>query len=264
MIVLSQVYNDDIQLMSGLYMVVAYTAKVTSTADMVCGDAGNTNTAQLTYGRTNTTYYDTIEDKAIVYTYGIHLTKTFSDNEGDATKVQFVLKNQTDDYFVTASGSDGVYYVTGQAAEESGATTLSPSASGDLMVNGLEGDTYVLTETATDGGYSLLKEPITIAINPADTTVLPSVAAVTGSESAQPEVKVSVNSGASAQVDQKDATMSDAGDSTHALVELSVLNSKTFVLPKTGGAGTWLVTICGVLGVAGGTFVLCRGKRKKR
>lgn len=47
---------------SNKYMVVSYTATVTSTADMVCGDTGNENTVELTYSRTNSTYTNTIED----------------------------------------------------------------------------------------------------------------------------------------------------------------------------------------------------------
>ena len=117
---------------SGKYMVVAYTAKVKSTADMVCGDSGNENDVKLTYGRTNTTCTETPEDKAKVYTFGLNLTKTFSDNQGKAEKVKFVLQNRIDDYFVT-----------GQAEEEKDATVLSPSKDGSLKLHGLEADTYL-------------------------------------------------------------------------------------------------------------------------
>lgn len=248
---------------SDLYMVVSYTATVTPGADMVLGDNGNTNQVELTYSRTNSTYYDTVEDESRVYTYGLNLTKSFSDDAGDATKVQFVLKNETDNYFVTATGSNGTYYVTGQGASETDGSVFSPNEDGSLVIHGLEADTYVLTEIQTDDGYSLLRDPITIEIMETDTTILPSQAAVTGIGSQQESVSVSMNASASATVDDKDTAMSDDNGSENGLVDLTVLNTTSFLLPATGGAGTAAFTICGVLGVAGGAFALMKAKKSK-
>lgn len=254
-------FNEINKHYSDKYMVVSYTATVTSTADMVCGDTGNENTVELTYSRTNSTYTNTIEDKTIVYTYGLHLVKTFSDNQGDATKVRFVVRNATDNYFVTATGSDGVYYVTGQAAAEKDATVFSPDADGNLIINGMEGDVYVLTEIGTDAGYSLLKAEITIEIKPTDTTILASKAAVTGIGSTQPAVSVVMNNSAAAAVDNNETAMSADRSSDNALVDIEVLNSRTFVLPQTGGAGVWAVSIAGVAGCAIGAYLLMKGKK---
>lgn len=248
---------------SDMYMVVSYTVTVTSSADTVLGDNGNFNDAKLTYSRTNSTYYNTIEDKAAVYSYGINLTKTFSDNQGDATHVQFVLKNVCDNYFVTADGSNGTYYVKGQGAAESDGTVFSPSADGSLVINGLEADTYVLTEIQTDAGYSLLRDPITIEIAETDTTILASKAAVTGLGSEQEECVVTVNTAASATVDNSAAAMSAYAGSENGLVDMSVLNSKSFLLPATGGQGTTILTVCGVLTVAGGVLLM-KGKKNEK
>jgi fimbrial isopeptide formation D2 family protein len=245
---------------SGKYMVVAYTAKVKSTADMVCGDSGNENDVKLTYGRTNTTYTETLEDKALVYTFGLNLTKTFSDNQGNAEKVKFVLQNRIDDYFVTATGENGEYYVTGQAKEEKDATVLSPSKDGSLKVHGLEADTYLLTEIGTDAGYALLKGKITIEIYGTDTTIVPSIAPVTGLGSEQENCEVTMNKSAFAIVDNTDASMSAHGDSANALVDMKIENTRTFTLPQTGGRGLWLITICGVVGVAFGVVLMRKGK----
>ena len=243
------------------YMVVAYTAKVTSTADMVCGDAGNENDVKLTYSRTNTTYTETLEDKARVYTYGLNLTKVFNDNEGDATKVRFVLYNRIDDYYVTATGENGEYYVTGQGAQETDGTVFSPSSSGSLKIHGLEADTYLLEEIGTDAGYALLKGKITIEIYGTDTTIVPSIAPVTGIGSTQENCEVTLNKSAFAIVDNTDASMSAHGSSENALVDMRIENTRSFTLPQTGGRGLWAVTICGVLGVAAGVLLLRRGKR---
>lgn len=246
---------------SDKFMVVSYTVTVTSTADTVLGDNGNFNDAKLTYSRTNTTYFDTLEDKAAVYSYGINLTKTFDDNQGDATKVQFVLKNASDNYFVTANGENGNYYVKGQGSAEKDGTVFSPNADGSLIINGLEADTYVLTEIQTDAGYSLLRDPITIEIKETDTTILASKAAVTGIGSEQEECSVTMNTSASAAVDNSETAMSAYNGSANGLVDLSVLNSKSFLLPATGGAGLTMLTISGVLGCAGGAVALFKSKK---
>ena len=55
----------------------------------------------------------------MVYTFGLNLKKIFSDEKGDAAKVQFRLYNKTDDCYVTAKEAEqGVYYVTGKTAEK--------------------------------------------------------------------------------------------------------------------------------------------------
>ena len=52
--------------------------------------------------------------------------------------------------------------------------------SGRLQIEGLEADQYLLTETATDRGYNLLREPIEIDITATDRDVIASVCGVTG------------------------------------------------------------------------------------
>ena len=50
---------------------------------------------------------------------------------------------------------------------------------------------------------------------------------------------------ASASVDGIDAAMSDADGSVNARVNLNILNSKTFLLPQTGGTGLYAATYRG-------------------
>ncbi|MCD7746557.1 MAG: SpaH/EbpB family LPXTG-anchored major pilin [Lachnospiraceae bacterium] len=252
---------------SDYYLVVTYTAKVGSDADVVLGDSGNPNEVKLTYGRTNTTYTNTLEDKAKVYSYGLDLTKTLANaGTGDLTTVKFVLQNSSDNYYVVANKTaDGVYYVTGTAAAESGATSFSPDSSGKLKIYGLEADTYVLTETETVDGYSLLKSPITIVINKTDETITASQATQTGITNANSGVTVTPVKSASATVDGNETSMSkDTNNtaSTNALADLSVVNTKSFTLPQTGGLGTILFTIGGALVVILGAVYLTRGKKK--
>jgi LPXTG-motif cell wall-anchored protein len=241
---------------SGKYMVVAYSADVASTADVTLGDKGNENAVDLTYKRTNTSYSNTISDKAYVYSYGINLTKTFSDSKGTATDVQFVLKNNTDGYYIKATGSDGVYHVTDSA------TVFSPSSTGSLVINGLEADTYVLTEIKTSAGYSLLKEPVTIVFTGTVDTITPSKATVTGITNPNEQVIVVNGNRASATVDGNATTMSEANSSTNALVNVSVVNTKDFLLPQTGGLGTLAFTLLGAVAVIAGAAFFSRKSRR--
>ena len=237
-------------------MVVYYTATVRSEESVVTGDKGNPNDVTLEWRRTSDSYYDTQDDKALVYTYGIHLKKTFSDGKGDATQVQFVLQNQTDRYYVKANGTDGVYYVTGKEEERNKATDFTPAADGTLLIHGLEGDTYVLTETHSDQGYSLLKEPLQIVIH--------GTKGVVSSSAKGTESSVQVTA-ASATVDGTNAIMEKSSTdpaSTNALVKMEVQNAKGFSLPKTGGRGLYLLTIAGVI-LAGTGMMFTTGKRKK-
>ena len=260
------------------YMVVYYTADVKSNNTVVTGDKGNPNDVSLEWRRTSQEYYDVLRDQSIVYTFGIDLQKKFSDNNGDATKVKFVLQNQKDNYYVKATGSNGVYYVNGKSATEAGATEFSPAADGTLLINGIEGDTYVMTETHSDTGYSLLKEPMTITINSAKADITATTANITGiqskagtestandsvvkGEALQNKVVVQTTA-ASAKVDGTNATLNadkTTTDSEHGLVDMEVLNSKGFTLPKTGGDGLYLITILGVV-LAGAGIAWSRKK----
>lgn len=65
---------------SDYYMVVYYQARVNSDATAVLGDSGNPNDVSLAWSRTSEGYYDTLEDEATVFIYGLDITKTFSDN----------------------------------------------------------------------------------------------------------------------------------------------------------------------------------------
>lgn len=261
--------------LSQCWLVVSYSATVNSDATPVLGDAGNTNDVTLTWKRTSMDYVDTLEDRCRVYTFGLNIKKEFTDSKtkGDPTKVQFVLKNETDGHYITAKKTEeGVYYVTdaSKGAKEEEGTVFSPNGSGKLIINGLEANTYVLTETHTSAGYSLLKEPITIDIKctvddftPSQTTLY-DIKDITGN--AHKNMIEAAGERASATVDGKNTAMSvDAVknvNSTNARVDMTVVNTSTFELPQTGGYGTILFTLAGCTVAFAGVLVLVKKSRK--
>lgn len=265
---------------SDKYIVVYYTADVNTDDTVVLGDKGNPNDVSLTWKRTSTDYWDILKDKCIVYSFGYNFTKKFSDNKGDATKVKFVIQNKSDNYYLVAKAdSDGIYQVTGKSATEEGATQFSPASSGKLIINGIEGDEYGFTETHSDAGYTLLKKEIIVKINSTKADITPTQANITGIQSknendstANDGVKngtelandVAVQTtGASATVDSKKATMSANGESVNAFVDMEVTNQKQFLLPMTGGAGSYELIIAGVV-IAGCGFMIVKKNQKRK
>ena len=238
------VYTDSVKRgYSDCTMRLTYAA--TLTADAKMGDTDNPNEVELTWKRTNTTYFDTLKDCCHVYTYGIDVLKQFSDNGGNLRNVKFKLHNDTDDVFVVADLTDGVYYAKGFAAKKADATTFIPNSSGHIVVKGLEDDTYSLTETATDKGYILLKDAVKIVIKTA--------------ENGQCEQCGTKLLTASATVNGKDVTMTDG----NAIVPLTVVNNPGFDLPKTGGYGVWMYTVGGVLLLGAAAFIVIRSRKHK-
>ena len=238
------VYTDSVKRgYSDCTMRITYAATLTSDAKM--GDTDNPNEVVLTWKRTNTTYFDTLKDCCHVYTYGIDVLKQFSDNGGNVQNVKFRLHNDTDDCYIIAEQKDGVYYAKGFAAKKADATTFIPNAQGHIVVKGLEDDTYSLTETATDKGYVLLKDAIKIVIK----------TAVNG-QCEQCSAKLLA---ASATVNGKDAGMTDG----NAIAPLTVVNNPGFDLPKTGGYGTWMFTIGGVILLGAAAFIVIRSRKHK-
>ena len=238
------VYTDNVKRgYSDCTMRITYAATLTADAQM--GDTDNPNEVELTWKRTNTTYFDTLKDCCHVYTYGIDVLKQFSDNGGNVRNVKFRLHNDTDDCYIIAEQKDGMYYAKGFAAKKADATTFVPNSSGHVVVKGLEDDAYSLTEIATDKGYVLLKDAVKIVIKTA--------------EDGQCEKCGAALLTASATVNGKDASMTDG----NAIVPLTVVNNPGFDLPKTGGYGTWMFTIGGVALLGAAAFIVIRGRKHK-
>ena len=242
----ASVYTDSVKRgYSDCTMRITYAA--TLTADAQLGDNDNPNEVVLTWKRTNTGYFDTLQDCCHVYTYGVDVRKQFSDGKGDLANVHFLLHNDTDGYFVTAELVGGVYHVTGHEVKESKATVFVPNGEGHIRVMGLEDDTYTMTETATDKGYVLLKDGIEIIITAAE------------GESACETCGAKLLT-ASGSVNGDAVDMEDG----NAIVPLTVINNPGFDLPKTGGYGTWMFSVggCMLLGVA--AFIVVRGRKHNR
>ena len=267
---------------------ISYTAKMDSDNSVVFGDNGNDNKVVLTWKRTSDNYYDTLVDDAHVYTYGIDLTKMFSDGKGDFSKVEFIVQNDSDYYYVQAelNEAEGVYYVTDHTSNPEAATHFIPVASngnpGKVIIKGLEDDTYTITEIRTDNGYTLLKDDIEIVISQKETTELcdiyesdvlgliqndPRYATIindTGDLKNMPQVHLEHHLlTASATVDGNAVNMLEDNGSKNAEAPLTVVNTRGFDLPETGDHGTMIFTVLGIVAMAGAATVIVLTSKKK-
>ena len=262
---------------------ITYAAKVKSDAAVVYGDAGNSNEVALKWSRTNSGYYDTLVDDAHVFSYGIDLTKRFSDGQGDLSKVEFALYNDTDKYFVKAqrNQADGEYFVNGHTTNQTEATLFTPTASGKLLIKGLEDDSYILTEVRTDNNYTLLKSNIKVVISQAESD---QSCAIYGKDAVgliQNDPRfANVPAGAyhnmpqkhldhkmltaTSKVDKNAVNMSADGESPNAFALLTVINTRGFDLPQTGSYGNWMFPVFGLSGLALAILGMYLVSRKKQ
>lgn len=258
------------------YMVVSYSATVRSDNLPVLGDKGNPNDVRLEWKRTNMLEQDTLEDRSKVYTFGLNIQKNFAGDDGVATEVEFVLQNKSDGHYIKAKqDAPGKYWVTDETKgkNESDGTVFSPNADGELVIDGLEADLYILTEISTSDGYNLLKEPMTIEIKSTVDTLIPSKTTLYDIKDVEANKNKTLietaGERASATVDTSKTNMSTSTtvtgvDSEHSRVDMEILNSKGFKLPQTGGVGTILFTLTGCGAALLGTVVAANHFQKKK
>ncbi|MEE0809329.1 SpaH/EbpB family LPXTG-anchored major pilin [Blautia sp.] len=260
--------------LSNKWMVIAYSCTINTDDRPVLGDSGNINEVTLEWKRTNMEEIDTLEDRAKVYIFGLNIQKTFSDQKGKFQDVKFLLQNKKDGYYLKAKGENGVYYITDQekGTSEKEGTVFNPGEKGNLTINGLEADTYILTEIATANGYSLLKEPMVIDIRSTVDDIIPSRTTLYDildiTNNPNKEVIETPGERASASIDGTNTTMSEFHSETgivsaNGRVDIEVINNKTFKLPQTGGYGTWIFTLAGCGAALGGVVLVTRRSNKK-
>lgn len=232
-------YLGSLQKNSTEEFTITYKVKLNESA--VLGQAGNKNKVKLVYKNDGETDSKTkTPDKEVkVFTYGIDLTKQ---GEGGAklSGVEFKLTDGTNEIKVLKSGD--AYYPSNDTKASS---TVTTDNNGEIHIRGLKSGTYKLTETKTNAGYVLLKNPVEIVITPST------------------DVNKAAEGVVSAYVGGKEVTMTDDNGSDTAIVPLTVVNSKGFDLPATGGRGIALFTIAGIAIVAAAGSLLFMRKRSK-
>lgn len=237
----------------GETVTVTYSARLTTDAVKV-----NVNDAELVWSNNGSD--SSLTDFTEVYTYGIELTKTFSDatvsdEEIDDVTFQLYRVNGQDQEPLYFTGSAGSYILVSDSNGTGSATQdlKLDTASRTLKVVGLDDDeTYILKETDTADGYNLIDGDVTIDL----------VAQADPKAMLLDEDQTSVKLGTT-DLNPSFVNNTNTAETAIASVAFELYNQKGFTLPKTGDAGTWALTVSGILLIASGVVLVVVSRRKK-
>ncbi len=202
-------------------IVISYTAVLNENA-VIAGD-GNPNESKLSYGDSSNTKYTPVSETK-TYTWAVNVFK-YTKTNTPLAGAEFTLSkssNGTDPIALISKGNN-VYRVA-KSGEENTVTTITTDATGKFTIQGLDSDTYYLTETKAPAGYNVLKSAITVVI-------------------------------------ANDGTVSYTYNGTSATGEVKVLNQSGTELPSTGGVGTTVLYVLGSLLVLAAAVLLITRKR---
>lgn len=256
---------------AGEKLVITYTATVSN--DAVVGGKGNSNNAKLTYTNKINTHdspaapsTNTIEDSAVMYSFGIKVVKTAENGTTALPGVVFDLYREAktgETPIVNAetlkkAGLDitkkWILVKSGLTTNANGIIDTSDSNNATNYTRGLANGDYYLVETKTVDGYNLLTKPVKVKLDVTATTTWQ---------------KTNVYDASGNLVKHGTVTKttfthtSNNGDATKTeLAVAKVVNRKGFTLPVTGGFGTLLFSGIGVLLVLAGVGVLFSLKKK--
>ncbi|MGM9542781.1 MAG: SpaH/EbpB family LPXTG-anchored major pilin [Candidatus Limivicinus sp.] len=205
-------------------IVVSYTATLNENA-VIAGE-GNPNTSKVSYGDSSNTKY-TPDSQTKTYTWDVDVFKYTMNGEtetalADAT---FTLSKNADGSSPIALVSKGnnVYRVA-KTGETGTVTEITTDATGKFTIQGLDADTYYLTETAAPAGYNKLAGAVTITIG-------------------------------------ENGVVNATAEAPQGVNEVKVLNQSGTELPSTGGMGTTLFYVLGSVLVLCAVVLLVTRKR---
>ena len=219
---------------AGQKITVTYTATLNENAVVADGtddaaDADNTNTVKVVYSNNPTTDEtgESGESKTHQYTFKFDLNKT--DGTNGLAGAHFKLQDSEGaDIKLVSAGADT--YRPAKADEKGTAPAeVTTPAGGVIHFTGLAAGTYQLVETAAPEGYNKVADPITVTID--------------------------------ARYDD-DGTLQSWSVNSNGQNAVEVVNNAGTLLPGTGGIGTVVFTVAGiVLIVAGVAWAMRRRQR---
>ena len=232
-------------------VIVEYSATVNEKAVvMESTETGNglDNKVYLIYN--NNPYTDTgyreIPDEERVYTYGIEITKT-GDGNTKLKGAEFTLNPVNGNLLEFVK--DGGVYRPALSGEENVTTTLVSDANGLITIKGLDLGTYILTETKAPEGYELPSDPTTTI------ELIDEAEPSTGKPDGILDNDVSK--------EYENTSNNDKDQVADGTIDKLVVNTKPGTLPRTGGIGTAVFTVCGILLMAGAVLLMVVVSRRK-
>ncbi|MCH9276661.1 SpaH/EbpB family LPXTG-anchored major pilin [Bifidobacterium amazonense] len=257
---------------AGKEITVTYSAKINANA--VSGSTGNKNSAQIEYSndpssnQTGKSVPSEVEVHTFEFTIDKYTGRIYNESserlagakfkvyrESDTTDLNKSTFDETKDTLLkfsqtqTGSGSAELKVKYAEKQDADGLSEMTTPASGRINVSGLAAGVYWVKETAAPKGYNQLKNAIKVVIDATYDT--DTDGNVTGTHTGKlTGWKITYT---------LDGNTKD-GTGEHPV--LPVENKNGLVLPSTGGWGTMLFTVIGVLVVALGTVWYVKSGRK--
>lgn len=220
-------------------IILTYQARLNSNA--VVGNPGNANSIQLTFsndpnwdGEGECPTGSTPPDRAVVFTFALELHKVDMGTQLPVAGAEFLLSRE-DGAYLWIDPQGAVLWT--QNKEE--ATNLATDPQGLITVQGIVPGTYYLTETKAPNGYNMLEAPVKVELS----------AQYGNGAEGLPEVTE-----LTAQADGGEILHSSSSDLGG--VEVKIENAYGTVLPSTGGAGTTVYYLIGMILLSAVTLVL--------
>ena len=219
----------------GKEVTVTYNAKVLPSAAVT---NPNTNEVELSYTNKPGSETKGVKSNDIpkLYTYGLKVYKKDSNGAkltGAKFKLYKVENKGTDNaqkkQIKNLAGMDTNGVMTAKKAEVNG----EMKDTNEFIFSGLDVGDYELEEVESPKGYTLLTDTIKFSIG--DT---------------QPDGKLDSATGAEIETNT-------------GYAKINVTNKKGFNLPSTGGMGTYIFTIGGLVVMAGAVLLLVSSKKKR-
>lgn len=214
------------------------------------------NVATLTYSNAAKPDSEHTTDKkqTNVYNYYLSVNKVKNDTEEALKGAKFsVYTEQTDGQpisFVQEKDKDGTEYYRPAAEGESGAVTVLEA---NFRIRGLDANTYYLEEVETPKGYTKPKDRFKTTL----TSKLDENNLHTGKLDAAASNMTSVNDA------DKNLIISGINNEVLHQFDATIKNFSTPNLPTTGGTGTVLLSVGGVVLMAAGAYLLFFRKKKE-
>lgn len=229
-------------------LIIEYKAKLNKDAVFgpADGDQTNVNTVVPTFGKDNEITSGK-EDKTKSYTGAVEIVKKDEKGENPLSGAEFTVYEAGPDGNITDNVAQLVVYSEkdGQIIKEIKEAVSTTDENGKVHFDGLGEGTYYIKETKSPSGYILLREPIKVVVE-----VTEPEAIVTGNEKAEFTYTITMGN------DKLNGTV----DGNR--VTFDVNNKKGFSLPTTGGMGTYIFTIGGIILMAAAVILFARSRKK--
>lgn len=212
----------------GEEVTITYYAQVVAIGDDIASDLQNLASVKVNDDS------DILGGHTDSYTYGIQLTKTLAgENLGEDQKVYFdlYLYDEEDETYKRVENIDNVVSANKTPETEKNYGQFFTTKDKPIRIKGLSLGEYALKETKTVSDYTLLTKYVEFNL---------------------------VDGNLNGKLDD-----ADGNDTNTNILSKTVDNKKGFTMPGTGGMGTYIFTIGGLVVMAGAVLLLVSSKKKR-